>query len=699
MGTATGLTATRMLAIEAASVVDGEVIGDDLHLYTHGGSDINAGNVRGPVGPSAANPVPWDSATAYTTGAIVGYAGVLWKCKANNTNHPPHLYSTEWEAIEGFDYTSQWASKDAYFLANDPTVGWEFFWKTGTSTVSLTTTSGEFETGDQALKVALAVSSSQTMYMKNENIVRGGETVNVIVRAKLRVAAAGATINAGAFQNDAAGPPAPFGTGSSNVGSNEGVQSLTTNWKTYMFTITMVNGKSRAVPYLSLVTAAGAAADVLIDRVEISRNKAQSSAVVNVPVGTVMAWTSATIPNGWLPLSGPLATGVASRTAYPELFALIGTTYGAGDGSTTFGLPNFVGRAPMGQYPSGPYAANLGSTGGEALHTLTIAEMPSHTHDQNVLANGVAGSGQRVDYAGDRAFAGSFPQGVTTGPTGGGAAHNVLDPYSTVIFIIRALPTAGVDRATTQFFKGSPAVNGATVIAANTNIDLTVRNDPNAGWDSTNKRWIVQQPGRYRISAAYEATAASAGRRLRILKNGTAIAASVAETANGQLGGVINEVFELLPGDQIAVQATAGYTTAAPGAGIENNYLIIQTIGLEGTPIGLSDSGWVNLQLLNGWVNYDSGLSIGGSGRAARVRKVNGIVFLEGVIRSGTLGANAFQLPVGYRPTPTTIYERSAAVNSAGAFGLVNIDATTGNTTTGGSNVYCYLLDCWIAGA
>ena len=52
MATVTGLTATRMLAIEAASVVDGEVVGDNLVLIRHDGGEIVAGNVRGPAGPS-----------------------------------------------------------------------------------------------------------------------------------------------------------------------------------------------------------------------------------------------------------------------------------------------------------------------------------------------------------------------------------------------------------------------------------------------------------------------------------------------------------------------------------------------------------------------------------------------------------------------------------------------------------------------
>lgn len=91
------------------------------------------------------------------------------------------------------------------------------------------------------------------------------------------------------------------------------------------------------------------------------------------PLGTVIMWAGDVpeIPVGWLRCDGH----AESRTAYPKLFALFGTTYGAGDGSTTFNLPNFSGRVPAGMYSTGDYA--FGAQGGAETHTHT---MPSHTH-------------------------------------------------------------------------------------------------------------------------------------------------------------------------------------------------------------------------------------------------------------------------------------------------------------------------------
>jgi len=83
-------------------------------------------------------------------------------------------------------------------------------------------------------------------------------------------------------------------------------------------------------------------------------------------------------PKGWALCNGQLLAINQNQA----LFALLGTTYG-GDGRTTFALPNLQGRVPI--HFSGAFP--LGSTGGEAQHSLTVAEMPAHTHSLNVGVN------------------------------------------------------------------------------------------------------------------------------------------------------------------------------------------------------------------------------------------------------------------------------------------------------------------------
>lgn len=112
---------------------------------------------------------------------------------------------------------------------------------------------------------------------------------------------------------------------------------------------------------------------------------------VSAPAGTVNPYAGSTAPTGWL-----LAFGQAvSRITYANLFAVIGTTYGTGDGSTTFNLPDMRGRVGAGKDDMGGSAASrltstvltasntLGATGGTQTHTLASGEsgVPAHGHN------------------------------------------------------------------------------------------------------------------------------------------------------------------------------------------------------------------------------------------------------------------------------------------------------------------------------
>lgn len=127
-----------------------------------------------------------------------------------------------------------------------------------------------------------------------------------------------------------------------------------------------------------------------------------------------------------------------SRTTYATLFGVIGTTYGVGDGSTTFNVPNIKGRILAGRDNMGGSAAGrltgttmtpdgntMGATGGEQTHTLITSEMPSHAHPTGQFLGSIPAGG--TGYTGNDNGGGSAPDGLT-GATGGGSAHNNVQP-------------------------------------------------------------------------------------------------------------------------------------------------------------------------------------------------------------------------------------------------------------------------------
>lgn len=133
------------------------------------------------------------------------------------------------------------------------------------------------------------------------------------------------------------------------------------------------------------------------------------------------------------------ADGTAvSRTTYSGLFAEIGTTFGAGDGSTTFNIPDLRGRVAImvdgtanritSSSTGGANADTLGGTGGAQTHTLVIAEMPAHTHSIGSVVNNAAGGAQPVV---------TGLTGAASGSTGGDGAHSNTQPWIALQMYIR----------------------------------------------------------------------------------------------------------------------------------------------------------------------------------------------------------------------------------------------------------------------
>lgn len=148
-------------------------------------------------------------------------------------------------------------------------------------------------------------------------------------------------------------------------------------------------------------------------------------------VGEIKMWPLVTAPTGWQVCDG----SAISRTTYPKLFALLSTTYGAGNGTTTFNVPNMKGRTPVG-YDSGQTEFDaIGETGGAKTHTLSTSEIPAHVHAAS--AGGFTLGGTTGAYAVQTGASYGFGFDANTANAGGGGAHNNLQPYFTTQYIIK----------------------------------------------------------------------------------------------------------------------------------------------------------------------------------------------------------------------------------------------------------------------
>ena len=175
--------------------------------------------------------------------------------------------------------------------------------------------------------------------------------------------------------------------------------------------------------------------------------QATAQANMGVMTGEIKMWAVATAPTGHLLCDG----SAVSRSTYSALFAIYGSTFGSGDGSTTFNLPDFRNRMPIGA--GSTYA--LAATGGSATTTLVTANLPAHNHSatSTVTDPGHLHSGHNTSYLN----AGIAPGGndttslpgntgtattgitvaTTTSNTGSGTAATTISPYLGIYYIVK----------------------------------------------------------------------------------------------------------------------------------------------------------------------------------------------------------------------------------------------------------------------
>ena len=181
---------------------------------------------------------------------------------------------------------------------------------------------------------------------------------------------------------------------------------------------------------------------------------ANLTGIDGVPTATIVPWSSSSVPSGFLECNGT----AVSRTTYSALFTSIGTTYGAGNGSSTFNVPDLQDNVPIGKSGTKALAstggantvANSGNVGGSTANaTISTAQMPSHSHIQKNSpgqGNPSTGAFLRQNYAGGSNNNTNVSTHTDSSGTGhshnmsatfSGSANSVLQPYLTVIYIIK----------------------------------------------------------------------------------------------------------------------------------------------------------------------------------------------------------------------------------------------------------------------
>tara|TARA_R110002012_G_scaffold146607_1_gene304916 strand:- start:740 stop:1354 length:615 start_codon:yes stop_codon:yes gene_type:complete len=186
--------------------------------------------------------------------------------------------------------------------------------------------------------------------------------------------------------------------------------------------------------------------------------------VGGIPTATIVPWSKSAVPSGFLECNG----AAVSRSTYSDLFSAIGTTYGAGDGSSTFTLPDLQDNVAVGKSSNKALASTGGAnavatsgsiSGNTGDVSLTTAQLPSHTHNPvSITLNAKCGAQVPQNDSGQTGLvtgrisdnAGSVTGSGTAANAGSGTAHchtisgnfsgsanSVVQPYLALIYIIK----------------------------------------------------------------------------------------------------------------------------------------------------------------------------------------------------------------------------------------------------------------------
>ena len=177
---------------------------------------------------------------------------------------------------------------------------------------------------------------------------------------------------------------------------------------------------------------------------------ANLTGIEGIPTGCIIPWSDTSLPTGFLECNG----AAVSRSTYSALFAIVATTYGAGNGSTTFNLPDLKDKVQLGRSNSAALASSggantvaaTGNVGGSTANaTLSTAQLASHNHpfrmgNQQPPAMSAMGSqflntNQQSSSIGNSGSGGGHDHNMSA--TFSGDATSVVQPYLTIIYVIK----------------------------------------------------------------------------------------------------------------------------------------------------------------------------------------------------------------------------------------------------------------------
>ena len=327
---------------------------------------------------------------------------------------------------------------------NSITVVTNAYAESGISKYEYSINGGEWIVGDHNIYTFTKLNKNTEYLIKVKIITNSGKVVET---------------NAISIKTDELSPPTYTATPDNELYNHEAIVTVTSHCSYCTNEYSIDEGKTwKVFPSDEFQIKFLSNGNVLAKTSDSVNTISSSYTITNIdptPSGTIKIHSSSAVPEGYLLCDGR----AVSRTTYSELFKVIGTTYGSGDGSTTFNIPNLQGKVPVGKN-SGTFNT-LGKTGGEEEHTLTIAEIPAHTHGNKTLTGHVSNISHALS-TGILNTSGIFKarstneylvystdsnQGTYDGfyidlthehsSVGENKKHNNLQPYITINYIIR----------------------------------------------------------------------------------------------------------------------------------------------------------------------------------------------------------------------------------------------------------------------